>query len=259
VLRGEHDVAWFEVITENVLAPGGNPRRILRAVRERWPVVLHGVSLGIGGPDPLDEDYLRDLCDLATEVEPAWVSDHLCWGGLRGRRAHDLWPLPLHDRSLAHVSARVQVVQERLGRPLVLENVSAYVTFRESTWPEGEFLAELSRRTGCGLLVDVNNLVVNRHNLGTDPEAFLAAVPPDAVAQIHLAGHEVHPTHRIDTHDHPVDTETWALYRRALDRFGAVSTSIERDDHIPPFEEMAAEVAQARSLLERSHSDEAAA
>lgn len=251
VLRGDHGLDWFEVITENVLGPGGNPRRILHAVRERWPVVLHGVSLGIGGTDVLDLAFLDRLRDFAREIEPAWVSEHLCWGGTTSHRAHDLWPFPMHETSLANVVARVQTVQERLGRRIVLENISAYVAFQSSTIPEGEFLGEVARRTGCGILLDVNNVVVNKYNLGTDPIAFLDALPRDSVAQIHLAGHEVHATHRIDTHDHPVDAETWALYGEALARFGPVSTCVEWDDDIPTFETLVDEVERARVILDR--------
>jgi len=250
VLAVGHPIQWFEVITENVLGPGGNPRRVLDAVCARWPVVLHGVSLGIGGPDPLDLDFLDAVRDLADAIEAPWVSDHLCWGSLGGHRAHDLWPLPLHEASLDHVTARVHAAQERLGRPLVLENVSKYLAFSSSTLSEGAFFAELVERTGCGVLLDVNNLVVNRHNLGTDPDAFLAALPVDCVAQIHLAGHEVHPTHRVDTHDHPIDAETWALYDRALARFGAVSTLIEWDDRFPAFEVLVDQVTRARERLD---------
>ncbi len=250
VLTADHPLAWFEVITENVLGAGGNPRRVLHAVRERWPVVLHGVSLAIGGPNPIDEDFLDQLLALGREFEPAWISDHLCWGGLGAHRAHDLWPLPLHEETLDHVTSRVHHVQERLKRPLVLENVSSYVTFEDSTMDEGTFLAELVRRTGCGLLVDLNNLVVNRHNHGHDPVAFLEAVPLGAVAQFHMAGHEVHPTHRIDTHDHPIDEETWSLFERAVERFGPVATSIEWDDHIPPLPDLFPSVRRIKDTLE---------
>jgi uncharacterized protein (UPF0276 family) len=249
VLAGGHPVMWFECITENLLGAGGNPRRVARAARERWPLVLHGVSLDIGGPDLLDEAFLTQLRALADELEPAWVSDHLCWGALGGHRAHDLWPVPRTEASLAHIAARVHRVQERLGRPLVLENISAYARFAGDTLSEGAFFAELVARTGCGLLIDVNNLVVNRHNLGEDPLELLRAVPPDAVAQLHLAGHEVHPTHRIDTHDQPVDDETWALLDVALERFGPVSTCVERDDHLPPLAGLLPEVEQIAAAL----------
>lgn len=246
VLAGSPHVDWWEVISENFMVAGGNPRRVLRAVRERWPVVLHGVSLSIGSIDPLDEDYLARLAQLVSEIEPAIVSDHLCWSGVGGHSAHDLWPLPYTEEALAHVVARVAHVQDRLGRRILLENPSSYVTFGASEIGEAEFLAEVARRADCGILLDVNNVHVSCRNHGWDPTAYLAAIP--RVDQIHLAGHTDHGAYLLDTHDAPVCEAVWTLYARAIERFGAVPTMIERDDHIPPLHELVAELDRAREV-----------
>ena len=241
-------VDWFEAISENYFGPGGNPRRMLRAVRERFPVVLHGVALGIGSLDPLDAGYLDRLAALTAEIQPALVSDHLCWGGFGGQLAHDLLPLPFSEEALAHVAGRVQQVQDRLGRPFVVENVSSYVAFASSTLSEWEFLAELCRRTGCQLLLDVNNVFVSAHNHGFDARAFITGLPAGSVAQIHLAGHSHRGELLIDTHDHPVRDEVWDLYRLALATHGDVPTLIEWDDRIPPFPRLVAEAERARAI-----------
>jgi uncharacterized protein (UPF0276 family) len=241
-------VDWFEVISENFMVEGGNPRRVLRAVRERYPVVLHGVSLSLGSVDPLDERYLDRLAALAAEVQPAWISDHLCWSSFGGHTGHDLWPLPFTEEALDHLVPRVRRVQERLGRRILVENVSSYVQFASSTLSEWEFLAELARRADCGLLLDVNNVYVSAHNHGFSADDFLRGIPPERVGQMHLAGHSDAGTHLLDTHDHPVCDPVWDLYRRAVERFGAVSTLIERDDHIPPLAEVVAESHQAAAI-----------
>jgi len=241
-------VDWFEVITENFMVAGGNPRRVLRAVRESYPVVLHGVSLSIGSVDPLDEAYLDALATLCAEIEPAIVSDHLCWSSLGGHTVHDLWPLPHTAEVIDHVVARVAHVQERLGRRILLENPSSYVVFDGGDLGEGELLAEIARRADCGLLLDVNNVWVSCRNHGWDPRRYLDALPGDRIGQIHLAGHSHEGPLLIDTHDHPVCDEVWALYRDAVRRFGPVSTCIERDDRIPPFDELVAELQLARHV-----------
>jgi uncharacterized protein len=248
VLAGQPRVDWWEVISENFLVAGGNPRRVLRQVRERWPVVLHGVSLSIGSVDPVDDDYLARLAALADEVDPAIVSDHLCWAALGGHSSHDLWPLPYTDEALDVVVAKVGRVQDRLGRRILLENPSSYVTFAASHIAEAEFLAEVARRADCGILLDVNNVYVSSTNHGWDPDAYLAAIPVDRVGQIHLAGHSDHGTHLLDTHDHPVCDAVWQLYAKAVARFGDVSSMIERDDHIPPLDELVAELDHARAI-----------
>jgi uncharacterized protein len=239
---------WFEAISENFFAPGGNPRRMLRAVRERFPVVLHGVALSIGSVDPLDEGYLDRLAALAAEIEPPFVSDHLCWSGVGGKFAHDLLPLPFTEEALAHVGDRVLAVQDRLRRPILLENVSSYVHFQASALTEWEFLSALCQRTGCGLLLDVNNVYVSAHNHGFDPERFILGVPGDRVRQIHLAGHSTRGSLLLDTHDHPVRDEVWSLYRLAVEAHGPVPTLIEWDDQLPPFERVVAEATRARQV-----------
>ncbi len=239
---------WFEAISENYFGPGGNPRRMLRAVRERFPVVLHGVALSIGSVDPLDERHLQQLQTLAHEIEPALISDHLCWSGVGGHFAHDLLPLPFTEEALAHVSERVLKVQDRLGRTILLENVSSYVRFVSSAMTEWEFLAAVSQRTGCGVLLDVNNVFVSAHNHGFDPAAFIRGIPSASVGQIHLAGHSQAGALLLDTHDHPVRDEVWELYRLALATHGAVPTLIEWDDRLPALPTVVAEAAQARRI-----------
>jgi uncharacterized protein (UPF0276 family) len=241
-------VDWFEIISENYMIKGGRPLANLMLVRQHYPVVMHGVALSIGSTDPLNRAYLAELKDLARRVEPAIISDHLCWTGIGGLNTHDLLPLPLSEEALDHVCARVAQVQDYLGRPIAIENASTYVTFASSTIPEWEFLAELARRTGCRLLLDINNIHVSAFNHGFAAETYLAGIAPDSVAYLHLAGHEHNRTHIIDTHDHPVPDAVWDLYAAALRRFGPVSTMIERDDKIPPFGELVAELSAARAI-----------
>jgi uncharacterized protein (UPF0276 family) len=248
VIAERPPVDWFEVISENFMVEGGNPRRVLRQVRERYPVVLHGVSLSLGSVDPLDEAYLERLAALAAEVEPAWISDHLCWSSFGGHTGHDLWPLPFTEEALDHVVRRVSRVQERLGRRILVENVSSYVQFQASSLTEWEFLAALAERADCGLLLDVNNVYVSARNHGFSAHDFLAGIPPARVGQFHLAGHSDHGTHLLDTHDHPVCGPVWELYRAAVARFGGVATLIERDDHIPPLAEVVAESREAARI-----------
>ena len=213
-------------------------------------MVMHGVSLSIGSTDPLDLDYLAALKRLAARVEPAWVSDHLCWTGIDGRNLHDLLPLPYTEEAIAHVAERVSRVQDSLGRQILLENVSSYVTYTDSRVSEWEFLAAVAERADCCILLDVNNIYVSAHNHGFDALAYLDGVPTERVLQIHLAGHSYNGSLIIDTHDHPVPDPVWELYVEAIARLGPVSTMIERDDDIPPLEVLLAELAQARSLAE---------
>ena len=241
-------VDWFEALTENYLVPGGKPIHYLERVRERFPLVLHGVSLSIGGVDPLDHDYLAALKALAARIQPAWISDHLCWTGFGGVNTHDLLPIPLSEESLVHVADRVRAVQDFLSRRILLENPSTYVDFACSAIPEAEFLAEVAKRADCLILLDVNNVHVSAFNHGFDASAYLAALPPDRVRQIHLAGHADHGTHIIDTHDRPVIDQVWSLYAEALRRFGSVATMIERDADIPPLADLVAELDRARMI-----------
>ncbi|HWE28404.1 MAG TPA: DUF692 domain-containing protein [Polyangia bacterium] len=248
VVDDQPAVDWFEVISENFMVAGGNPRRVLRAVREHYPVVLHGVSLSIGSVDPLDPHYLDELAKLAHEVEPAWVSDHLCWTRVGGHQSHDLLPLPYTEEALAHVADRISRVQDKLKRQILIENVSSYVSFTQSTMTEWEFLAALVERADCGLLLDVNNIFVSAFNHGFDARDFIDGIPLGRVGQVHLAGHSDCGTHLLDTHDHAVCDGVWQLYRRVLERFGRVSTLVEWDDLIPPFDELQAESKKAADL-----------
>ncbi len=248
---GSLAVDWFEVLTENFMVAGGKPLRILDAICAERPVVLHGVSLDIGGVDPLREDYLRDWVRLAERVRPEWVSDHLCWTGVSGHPLHDLVPLPYCEESIRHVAERVMRVQERLGRRIALENVSSYMSFTADAMPEWEFLANVAERSDCGILLDVNNVFVSAHNHGFDAEVYVDSIPCERVFQIHLAGHSESPPLLIDTHDHVVCAGVWALYEHTLRRLGPVSTSIEWDDRIPPFSQLLEEVERARKILDR--------
>jgi uncharacterized protein (UPF0276 family) len=248
VLESHPAVDWFEVITENYLIDGGRPLHFLDSIRARFPIVMHGVSMSIGSASPLDEDYLDRVIELARRCSPEWISDHLCWTGVDGKNLHDLMPLPYTEEAIAHLAPRIEHVQERLGRSLVLENVSSYVSYTSSAMSEWEFLSRLARRTGCRLLLDVNNVYVSARNHGFDPLEFIDGVPLDAVQQFHLAGHQDHGSHCIDTHDAPVRDEVWELYAHAVRRFGPISTLLERDDAIPPLPELVAELGTARAV-----------
>jgi uncharacterized protein len=249
ILRQQPPVDWFEAISENFLDSGGRPRAVLRRIAERYPVVLHGVSMSIGSTDPINLDYLKRLKRLADEIGARWVSDHLCWTGVLGVNSHDLLPLPLNDAVLAHVAARVRQVQDVLERPLVLENPSTYLRFRDSSISEPEFLRALCDATGCRLLLDVNNVYVSCFNAGTEPHDYLDAFPFESVVQLHLAGHQHCGTHIIDTHDQPVCEAVWALFRVAWQRTGGAATLLEWDGDVPPFEHLHAEVLRARAWM----------
>ncbi|MFA5900233.1 MAG: DUF692 domain-containing protein [Hyphomicrobium sp.] len=251
ILEGSPDVDWFEVISENYMVPGGQPLRMLDKIRARYPIVMHGVSLSIASTTPFDADYLAELKSLAERVEPKFVSDHLCWTGVHGINLHDLLPIPYTREALDHVVERVSYVQDYLKRPIAIENVSTYVQFAHSEMPEWEFIAEMTKRTGCWLVFDVNNVFVSAFNHGYDPHAFIDGTPADRVVQFHLAGHEHNTSHIIDTHDALVPEEVWDLYRAAVKRFGPVSTIIERDDNIPPLADLVTELGTARTIAEQ--------
>lgn len=251
ILADRTPVDWFEALTENYLVPGGKPLHNLMAVRANYPVVMHGVSLSIGSTAPLDRDYLAQVKALAARVEPAWISDHLCWTGVAGKNMHDLLPLPYTEEALANVVERVRTVQDILGRRILLENVSSYVSFRDSRLTEWEFLREVATEADCLILLDVNNIHVSAVNHEFQALEYLNAIPIERVQQIHLAGHENHGDYLIDTHDHPVSDPVWELYAAAVRRFGKVSTMIERDANIPPLEELCEELAEARAIAER--------
>lgn len=249
ILSEHPEVDWFEVITENYMDSRGRPRYVLDQIAERYPVVMHGVSLSIGSTDPLDFEYLRKMKALAAGVKPGWISDHVCWTGVAGINTHDLLPLPLTEASLRHVISRVRAVQDFLERPFVLENPSSYVGFKDSTMPEWEFISRLAEEADCGLLLDVNNVYVSSVNHDFDPFEFIRALPAERIVQMHLAGHTNMGTHIIDTHDGHVIDPVWELYRLAHLRTGGVSTLLEWDAKIPPFEVVHAEVLKAKQFM----------
>jgi hypothetical protein len=246
ILEQKPVVDWFEIISENFMDTGGRPMFVLDQVAERYPIVMHGVSMSIGSTDPLDRAYLAKLRALAQRVKAHWVSDHLCWTGVASRNMHDLLPLPYTEECLDHVVARIRAVQDALERPLVIENPSSYVEYRQSTMSEWEFLARMAEAADCGLLLDVNNVYVSSVNHAFDPREYIDAIPPERVVQYHLAGHTNHGTHILDTHsDHVID-EVWKLYERACALSGGRSTLLEWDENIPAFEVVHAEVLKAR-------------
>ncbi|MFC5742608.1 DUF692 domain-containing protein [Dyella tabacisoli] len=248
LLEQPGNVQWLEIVSENYLVPGGRPLVWLERFRERFPLVMHGVSMSIGGTDPLDDDYLARLAALARHIEPAWVSDHLCWTGVQGINLHDLMPLPYTEEALAHVVERVTRVQDVLGRRILLENVSSYISFADSQLTEWQFLAAVAERADCLILLDINNIYVSACNHGFSPLDYLDGIPAQRVQQFHLAGHEHGGPLIIDTHDAPVANAVWDLYIEAVKRYGHVSTMIERDDHIPPLAELMTELDHARTL-----------
>jgi hypothetical protein len=252
ILAGEPAVDWFEARTETYLVPGGKPLHDLMQVRERFPIALHGVSLSVGSTAPLDLEYLAQVKALALHLEPAWISDHLCWTGVAGKNLHTLLPLPCTEEALTHVISRVRTVQEILRRRIVLENVASYVAFHDSRMPEWDFLRAVAEEADCLILLDVNNLHVNSVNHGFDAQTFLDAVPPERVQQIHLAGHEEQDNVLLDTHDQPVSDAVWSLYESALKRFGLVSTAIERDASVPPLAVLEGELRAAREVAARA-------
>ncbi|MCW3082935.1 MAG: hypothetical protein JWP12_301 [Bacteroidetes bacterium] len=249
LLKHDPIVDWFEIISENYMNNFGFARHVLEHIANVKPVVMHGVSMSIGSTDPLNMEYLKQLKELAAFVKPAWISDHLCWTGVAHMNTHDLLPLPLTLESLKHVAERVNRVQDFLERPLILENPSTYMEFEDSTLHEWEFLSELVNQTGCGLLLDVNNVFVSGHNHGFDPEFYIRNIPHKAVVQIHIAGPTDCGPLLIDTHDQPVPTEVWKLYRLAQELTGGVSTLLEWDANIPDYPEMVLEVEKAKKVM----------
>ncbi|MES3025831.1 MAG: DUF692 domain-containing protein [Pseudomonadota bacterium] len=249
ILAHGAQVDWFEIISENFIDNHGYARHVLERIGARTPLVMHGVSLSIGSTDPLDMAYLAKLRQLAREIAPAWVSDHLCWTGAASVNTHDLLPLPLNEATLAHVALRVRAVQDYLERPLVIENPSTYIEFTQSSMPECEFLARLAEDTGCGLLLDVNNVYVSAFNHGFDAEAYIRALPAARIVQLHIAGPTDCGGYLIDTHDSPVPTAVWRLYALAQKLTGGVSTLLEWDANIPAYPELLAELGKARAAM----------
>lgn len=258
VLQGPALASWFEVISENQMGSGGRPKQVLEQVRARHEVALHGVSLSIGSVDPIDRTYLRRLKELVNSTNPAIVSDHLCWTGVNGENLHDLLPLPYTEEVLNHLVIKIDEIQNTLQRRILLENVSSYITYKHSELQEWDFLAEIARRADCGILLDINNVYVSSVNHGFDPLTYLDALPGARIGQIHLAGHSTRVDKNgnkflIDTHDHPVCDEVWALFGQAVQRFGPLSTMIEWDAEIPDYKTLEAELAKAAAIQNKMH------
>ncbi|MCY7388192.1 MAG: DUF692 domain-containing protein [Burkholderiales bacterium] len=248
ILETRPALDWFEIISENYMVDGGRPLANLTRIRRDYPMAMHGVSLSIGSSEPLNADYLRGLKKLADRIEPAIISDHLCWTGVAGKNLHDLMPIPYTEDAVTHVVDRVRQVQDFLGCQILLENVSSYITFAQSEMSEWEFLRTIAERADCHILLDINNIFVSAFNHGFDPIKYVEGIPTDRVRQFHLAGHDNRGDIIIDTHDASVIAPVWALYAIACKRFGPVSTMIERDDNIPPLEELLVELGQARQI-----------
>ena len=255
VLSGQRGSDWFEAISENYMDSGGRPLRVLERVRRDRPVTLHGVGLSIGSTDPIDLRYLRRLRELIARVEPALVTDHLCWTAVDGRQLYDLLPLPYTEEVLAHVVRRVDEVQSYLGRRILLENPSTYIAFRQSTLTEWDFVAAVAEQADCGILLDVNNVYVSSYNHGFDPILYIDAIPQTRVGQIHLAGFTDMGSYLFDTHSAPVSEPVWGHYAHAVRRFGATSTLVEWDADIPSFDRICAETQKARAIAEDIHAN----
>lgn len=245
VLETWPEIDFFEIVSENFMDTEGRPMHVLDQVAERYPVIMHGVSMSIGSTDPLNREYLEKLKKLANRVKAPWVSDHLCWTGVAGRNVHDLLPMPLDEKSLRHTVSRIKAVQEILERPLILENPSSYLDFTVSSMPEHEFIARMAEDSDCGLLLDVNNVYVSAFNHRLDAKTYIDAMPVDRIVYHHLAGHTHKGTHIIDTHNAHVIHEVWELYGRCHQRTGGRTTMVEWDDDIPTFDVVHAEVRKA--------------
>jgi uncharacterized protein len=251
ILRHQPQVDWFEIISENFIDSRGRPRHVLEQIAERYPLVMHGVSLSLGSTDDLDFEYLQKLKVLARQIGALWISDHLCWTGVLGHNTHDLLPMPLNEESLCHVIKRIRRVQEFLERPLVIENPSTYLRFANDTLREWEFLAQMAQAADCGLLLDINNVYVSSVNHGFDPLAYIESLPPERIVQFHLAGHTDCGTHLLDTHDGEVSEAVWRLYQMAHQHTGGAATLLEWDARIPEFPALHAEALKARDYLAR--------
>jgi uncharacterized protein (UPF0276 family) len=258
VLDEKPELDWFEILSENYMNTGGRPLHILDQVAERYPIVMHGVSMNIGSADELDFPYLRELKALRERCGAVFLSDHLCWTGVHGQNLHDLLPMPYTDDALKHLIGKIHQVQDVIEAPLVLENPSTYLEFKESTMTEWEFLAQMAKESGCGLLLDVNNIYVCARNHGFDPYEYLDNTPWDHVVQFHLAGHTDYGTHLLDTHSAPACDEVWKMYRHAHKLSGGRSTLFEWDDEIPSFDDVVAEAHKARTIRQESVTMESA-
>ena len=253
ILAQELAIDWFEIVSENYLEVGGSSRYYLEQISDRYPLTLHGVSMSLGGSDPLDYNYLHALKQLATEVNARHISDHLCWNSSHGINSHDLLPLPYTEETIKHVAQRISQVQDYLGQQILVENVSSYLSYRSSQLSEGEFIRAVAEEADCLLLLDLNNVYVSAINHKFNPCDYLQQLPYSRVAQIHLAGHSRHGDYLIDTHDAPICPEVWHLYQHTRQQLGHVPTLIERDANIPPLSELLRELNYARSLNSASY------
>ncbi len=252
ILNETPKVDWFEILTENYLVPGGKPLYYLEKISERYPVVMHGVSMSIGSSDPLDWDYLKQVKNLAEKTQARWISDHLCWTGVEGKNLHDLMPLPYTEEAVKHVVKRIQEVQDFLERRILIENVSSYVNYQQSTLQEWEFVSAIAENSDSLILLDINNIYVSSVNHEFNPLDYIENVPFERVYQFHLAGHSDMGDYIIDTHDHDIVKPVWKLYEETLKRVGFVSTMIERDDHIPPLADVLLELDQAKKIAKKT-------
>ncbi|MFZ2315917.1 MAG: DUF692 domain-containing protein [Gammaproteobacteria bacterium] len=250
ILDEKPPVDWFEIITENYLVPGGKPLYFLDQIREHYPLVMHGVSLSMGSSDPLDLDYLKQVKKLANRIHPKWISDHLCWTGIQDKNMHDLLPLPYTEEAINHVATRIQQVQDILGRQILIENVSSYLTYHQSALTEWDFLTAICERADCLILLDVNNVYVSSVNHEFAALDYIKSLPAERVYQIHLAGHSDMGDYKIDTHDHDIIDPVWDLYAETLRLIGPCSTMIERDDNLPPLADLVTELNRAREIAQ---------
>lgn len=258
IINERPTIDWFEILSENYMIPGGKPLYFLDQISEHYPIVMHGVSMSLGSCDPINLDYLRRLKQLAKRVNARWISDHLCWTGVHGKNAHDLLPMPYDDESLNHIVIKINQVQDYLEQPILIENPSTYLTYKHSIYFESDFLNRLTEETGCLLLLDVNNIYVNSINHYFDADEYLKSIRTSSVQQIHLSGHRNLGDHIIDTHDEPIIQPVWALYEAACRRFGKISSMIERDDNIPPLDELLTEYQKMRAIAEAAWESEVA-
>jgi len=255
ILNHNPKIDFFEALTENYLDTKGRPYDILHELAERYPIVMHGVAMSPGSSEPIDFEYLDKVKDLAESTGALWLGDHICWTGVAGHTGHDLYPIPYNAETLKHLVERVRIIQDHLERPLILENASTYLTFHASSMSEEEFIKALCEESGCGLLLDINNVYVSCRNHGHDPIAYLDTIPPEYVVQLHLAGHTDKGTHCIDTHDGEVCDAVWELYGHFCKRAGNRSTILEWDDHIPDFDEVHLEAMKAAAYRTESGGD----
>lgn len=256
ILKNSPEVDWFEVISENFMDSFGRPRQILKEIANKYPVVMHGVSMSIGSTDPLNFDYLKSLKNLADEVKPAWISDHLCWTGVLTTNSHDLLPLPLNEESLNHVCERIKRVQDYLERPLIIENPSTYASFKNSDIRESEFLKLMTEETGCGLLLDVNNVYVSSFNNDFDPVEYIKEIPHDKIVQMHLAGHQNMGNYIIDTHDREVTQQVWELFQMTYQLAPVAAILLEWDGNIPPFEIYYEELMKSKKFMDPNYRED---